>query len=283
MAIEKSLPYDEYAKRPGVNGSLLKIVDSKSLKHAKAYIDGIGDEESDALETGTSFHALLLEGRSDYVIHPATYPHRGDKSRGIAPGDPAPWNSTAAHCKEWIAEQGGKSIYSKAEADDIEAMVESAKSALGISFEGERELSIFAERDGLPVKARLDFLPSDPSAPIIDFKSCLDANPQKFLKQAIDKGYHLSCAWHMDVARLAGIERKEFWLVGIEKKAPFVTCILKFKDVPLSFLRVGRRRARAAFQKLKIAHENNEWPGYGNQFAEDHAMPWMMPELEATA
>lgn len=274
--IQHGLPYEEYAKRAGINASLLKTVDAKSLKHAKAIIDGQASEESDAKELGTSFHALLLEGRIDYVVRPETYENEKKEVK--------PWNWNANVCKAWEVSQGGKTILSPDDAKSVEAMVASAHDALeGMPMKGDRELSIFAEHEGLPVKARLDFLPADTEAPMVDFKSCKDANPEEFLKQALKLGYHIQSAWHMDVARWAGQPRKAFWIVGIESKKPYVSCVLKFIDQPISFLRVGRRRARAAFQKLKTAYQHNCWPGYGASAAEENAQPWMISELDATA
>jgi hypothetical protein len=272
--IVPNLPFDEYVKRPGVNGSLLKVVDEFSLKRAKAVIDGTLTVESDAMDFGTCFHSLLLEGRVDYAIHPETYfhPKEGEKK----------WIWSAGICKQWAEEQEGKIILSKAEALQVEAMVETVHNLPEMKdhLKGQRELSVFAERDGYPVKSRLDLLTD---GPVIDFKKCRTAKPELFLKQALEKGYHLAGSWNMDCLRWAGDARKEFWLVAVEDKPPFDACILKFKDEAPSFLRVGRIKARAAFQRLKNAYAEDSWPSYGTHFAEDHAKPWQMQELETTA
>lgn len=277
VEILRDLPFDEYRKRPGINASLLKVVDQFSLAHARHVIDG-GDDDEDtaAKQLGTSFHALMLEGRVDYAVIPETY--ESEK------GETKKWNWNANVCKEWGAKQDGKTLLTEAEAKGLEAMVANATDALcGVDLKGDREISIFAEKDGLPVKCRIDLLPADESAPVIDFKSCTSAEPGKFLRQCYDLRYHLQCAWILDVLRWAGIKRRSVWLVGVETKAPFATCVLEFNDMGLSFLRVGRARCRAAFQKLKTAYETNHWPDYGRSDAESHALPWMTQELEQTA
>jgi hypothetical protein len=276
--IIRNLPYEEYRKRPGVNASLLKTVHAQSLKHAKAQIDGI-EIESDAKDFGTSFHALLLEGKYDFVVHPETY-------LGEEKGKPKikPWNWNAHACAQWEREQGGKTVVNEKEAKALEAMVAAAHDALsGLKLGGDCELSVFAEKDGVPIKARIDTLPTDPNAPVIDFKKVRSAEPRKFMRQCYDLGYYIQCAWILDVLRLAGIERDSVWLVGIEDKQPFSSCTLKFVDVPVSFLRLGRIHARAAFSKVKTAYETNRWPDYGITVAENYAMPWMLPELDQTA
>lgn len=277
MEIARNLPFEEYKARPGINGSLLKIVDEFSLKRVKAEIDGKLESESDAMDFGTCFHSLLLEGRVDYVIHPETYPSpkEGEKK----------WIWSANFCKEWAKEQGDKIILSKAEALSIEAMVEAVSDVpeLREHLNGDRELSVFGERDGMPVKCRLDLLTKADTGPVIDFKKTRSAEPGKFLKQALEKRYTMQAAWGLDVLRLAGVKRTAFWLVGIEDKAPFDVSILKLNDRGCSFLRAGRVLCRQAFKKLKNAYAENHWPSYGAHDAEDYAKPWMMQELEKTA
>jgi len=271
-----NMPYEDYAKTPGVNASILKTVHKFSLAHAKAQLDGLVEKESDALDFGTAFHSLLLEGRADYVIQPESYTN--DK------GELKPWHNGANACKAWVSEQNGKTVLTTGEAKGLEAMVSAARSHRGLAgvLNGQCELSVFAEKDGIPVKARVDLLPDD-SRIVIDFKSAKSAEPTKFMRQCLDLGYHIQCAWLLDVLSAAGIKRDEVWMVGIEQDAPNAICILKFKDTPLSFLRLGRIHARAAFRKLRTAHESGFWPDYGATDAEEHTPAWMLKELEQTA
>lgn len=283
--MEVNLPFEEYKARPGVNASLLKTVHRFSLAHARAQLDGRLDNESEAKTLGTSFHALLLEGRVDYVIQPETYPHSGDKSKGIEKGAPAEWNWNAKFCKEWRETQTGKTVVTKDNAQELESMVASARDALGADLlKGQCEVSVFSQferkPDGLPVKCRIDLLPDDPNAPVIDIKRCASAEPKAFLKQALNLGYHLQAAWTLDVLKWHGQERKEFWLVGIEPVAPFASCILRFQNVPVSLLWLGRKYCRGAYRKLANAYQTNKWPDYGKSLAEDHTPPWVLKELD---
>jgi hypothetical protein len=277
MEVIRQLPFEEYVKRPGVNGSLLKTVDRYSLAHAKAQLDGLDEYESDALDFGTSFHALLLEGRVDYALIPDTY--ENDK------GEVKPWSWNANVCKKWEADQGGRTPLTKKEVETLEKMVAAVHDNPQVRpfLNGDTELSVFAEREGLPVKARIDLLPSDPQGPVIDFKKARSSEPGQFLKSSLDLRYHMSAAWNLDVLRWTGDERKEFWLVAVEDRPPYAVSVLKFLDVPMSFIRVGRSKCRTAFKHLQNAYATNRWPDYGTHVAEDHAKPWMLPELELTA
>ncbi len=269
------LPYSEYAKRAGVNATLLKLVHKKSLLHARAYLDGTYSEESDDLDFGHCFHSLALEGREDFVVKPETYTN--DK------GEVKKWIGSANVCKAWEAAQGDKIPLSVWDTGRVRTMAKVVRQELGDFLKGRIELSLFAKRGEIPVKNRVDFLPEDDSAPVIDLKSAASAEPAKFLRAAVDKGYHLQAAFTLDTLRLCGIDRKAFWLVAVEKEAPHAHTILKFNDVPLSLLRVGRAAYRAALAKLIHAEDTGRWDGYGNHTAEDFAPVWMKEELELTA
>lgn len=281
MELIPNLPYEEYARRPGINASLLKVVDGESMAHAKATLDGKREKESDALDFGKCFHSLLLEGRVDYVVQPDTYPAPGKKKND--PDVIKPWNNNANFCSDWVKAQGDKIVLTKVEAENLEAMVAKVRDHRDLKpfLNGRCELSIFGQRDGLPIKCRTDLLPD--KHVVIDFKKARSANPKKFIKQALEKGYDIQAAWTLDVLRSVGDVREEFWFVAIEEDFPHAIFIAKFADESLSFLRAGRIKARAAFQRLKNAYAHDDWPDYGSAPAEHHASPWMLKELEQTA
>ena len=276
--IEPNLSHEEYRKRPGVHSSLLKIVDEDSLAHAKAYLDGRRKVTAE-MTFGTSFHSLVLDGVKDYAIQPETYIAEDGKDAGKV----KPWSNNANVCKAWVAAQG-KPVLTAQDDADLCAMVESVRScrALDGLLSGQRELSVFAEHQDIPVKARIDLL-TDGDGPVLDFKKTRDANPEAFMRDALQRRYHVQAAWYLDCLRWAEVKRKEFWLVAVEDVAPYAVSVLRFSDAPLTFLRVGRTRYRAAFAKLKEAYATGHWPDYGAHSAEDYAKPWNVEELEATA
>jgi hypothetical protein len=275
MEIVENMPYADYAKRPGVNASLLKLVHRKSLLHAKAYLDGKYEEESDELAFGKCFHSLALEGREDFVQIPDTYTN--DK------GEVKPWNWNANACKAWGDEQGDKTPLKVGEVEACRGMADSVFDYLGGKVKGRIEVSLFADKDGIPLKCRVDLLPHDKETPIVDLKSCQSAEPSKFLRSSIELGYHMQAAFALDVARLCGFERDTFSLLAVESNAPHAACILNFSDEPMSLLRLGRIHYRTALQRLINAQKTNRWDGYGEHAAENFAPAWIAKELEVTA
>lgn len=285
--IIKGMPMEEYKARPGVNGSLLATIDLYCLKIAKAELDGLRDTETDAKSFGTAFHSLFLEGKRDYSIRPDTYPaparHDKVKKGEINEGDPLPWNANAKECSDWLT--ANPNWMKTTEATDLEGMAAALSSDPQIAqyLEGaDKEVSVFAVHDGIPVKARIDILPK--VGPVMDPKKTTCAEGRAFITNDFIKyRYFMKCAWHLDVLRWAGDTRSEFWLLPVESDPPYAHGIVKLVDQSMSFLRMGRRRCRVAFAKVKEAYEKNRWPAYGSYPPEEFAPAWMMQELEMTA
>lgn len=281
FAIICDLPFDEYAAAPCINAGLLKKIDKTSLMHAKAMIDGKIIRDSDALDFGKSFHAMLLEGKQEFVIHPLTYP--GDPiGKPKFPGQKIdkPWNWTANYCKDWAKEQA-KDILSHGESDDLMAMIESVRSDEMLASymkDAKTEVSIFAEQNGVKFKARIDTLPL--TGAIIDFKSTTNARPEKFTRTIYDNGYFLQAAFYLDILNLCGDKRKDFWFVGIEKTYPYAHCTVSLFDEFSSFISAGRKRYKAALRLLLEAQKTNQWPAYGLIHGEEHATSWMKLEID---
>jgi hypothetical protein len=273
------LSFEEYGKRPGINGSLLVDVWKEPLATVRAMLDGKREKSSEALDFGTAFHSLILEGKREFIEQPATYPG--------AKGEEKPWTYQANFCKEWKATQT-QTVLTRQEIADLDGMANAVCAydqggiRLNDYLKGQAELSIFAEQKGTPVKIRVDLLPDDPDMPVIDFKKSRSADPVKFTRQAFDLGYHLKAAFYLDVLRLIGKPRKAFWFVSVEQEYPHNIAIVKMEDAATGFfIPAGRRLYRAAMLKLLAALENGRWPTYGDSSAEDNAPQWMAQQLEA--
>lgn len=275
--IIKGMSYEEYAARPGVRASLLGDVHSESLRTVKAKIDGLVDDDSKAKDFGTAFHALLLEGKKEFVEQPSNYPVDPEAVECIV----KPWNNNSNFCKDWRDKQT-KTILTAKEIENLVGMVEAVKEEEDLKpwLSGETEVSMFATQRGIPLKIRLDIFNEDPDAPIIDPKKTRDASLPEFTKQAWKLFYMGKAAFYLDVARLCGFPKKAVWFVGVEEFYPFNTSILKMNDGPVTFLSAGRRLYKAAFQKLINAKTSNNWPSYGSDTPENHLTKWMQDEIE---
>lgn len=289
MVIEviPNLPFAEYQQRDGINTSILKVAYNESLLHAKAVLDGRRKMESDNLDFGKCFHSWTLERKEDWVTKPVTYPaplkHAKVKKGLIKEGDPLPWNANAAFCKEWEEAQEGI-VLSESGTAAVKGMARTLREdpVIGPMLDGagQSELSVFVEKDGVKRKCRIDRLPS--KGPVLDLKSTKNAHPERFLQSAIDLGYDIQAAHTLSILRAAGDPRDEMWFCAIESENPYAYSILKFKDIPGSFLRAGRIKVNAAMLKIQAAMKSGIWPGYPSGEAEEFAKDWMKKELDQT-
>ena len=274
-----NIDFESYANHEGANATELIIVDTKSLAHAKYKRDGGKEKESDCRDFGRAFHGMLLEDRQDFVVHPLVYPATPKKK-----GDPEEmkdWNWNANYCKDWAKSQD-KEILSHTESDALMGMIAGLRSnpELAEAIKGARnEVSIFAEKNGWKYKGRIDTL-TPRGGPVIDFKSAVSARPDKFVRQAYDNGIFLQAAFYLDLLKMCGDPRDEFWLVAVEKNPPYAHSIVKLKDGPVSFIGMGRARYLCALSALKQAVKTSSWPSYKSVEAELVASTYMLKELE---
>lgn len=280
-----NIPFDVYSdhgveNKDSTHATELALLDRTSLAHVKYKRDGGKEKESDARDFGRAFHAMLLEDRQDFVIHPLVYPETPKKKD--APVEMKDWTWAANYCKAWAKDQGDKDILSHAEADALVGMIAGlrANPELAEAIKGARnEVSIFAERKGWKYRGRIDTL-TVAGGPIIDFKSTTNAKPEKFVRQAWDSGYFIQAAFYIDLCKMCEDPRDEFWFVAIEKTAPYAHSIVKVKDGPVSFIGLGRARYLCALSALKEAIKTDRWPSYHSMEAELAASTYMLKELE---
>ena len=272
--IIEDLPYEEYAAKPHVSSSLLKLVLTESLATVKATLDGKLEKESEALEFGKAFHSLL-EGKEEFVIQPDEYQSEDG---------PKKWSNNAKVCKAWNAAQKSP-VFTKAEVENLRGMAYAVRQNdhLNPYLPGRSEVSVFVDHNGRKLKARYDLLPFAAPAPIIDFKKARSANPEKFVRQIWDMKYYVQAALYLDIAKLAGFPANEFWLVAVEEKFPHNIFIAKLADVPVSLVELGRKEYRAAYQKLEYARRVNRWPSFGSCEAEMHLTAWMLKAIDLIA
>ncbi|QQV88669.1 exodeoxyribonuclease VIII [Kosakonia phage Kc166B] len=125
---------------------------------------------------------------------------------------------------------------------------------------GQPEISIYCVIDGVPVKVRLDYV--SPQGDIIDYKTTVSANPERFGRHAFDMGYWLKMALQHDCFKLAyGRAPNKTSLLAQEKEPPFL--VLRQNLTP-GQLAVGRMQYRTAIQLFAACRAADVWPSYAN-------------------
>lgn len=196
--------------------------------------------------------------------------------------------STKAATVEWEAEQraAGFTLLSPSDALTVDAMAEAvlahptARPFLEVATM--REVSVFADVDGVPCRARFDALsePTRNGVYAVDLKTTVDATKAGFESSVKRYGYDVQVAHYDDTLRAAtghGVDR--FLLIAVEKSGPFEVAVF---ELPELWRQMGRTKAAEARRVFAECVESGEWPGYSTdvQFLDPPA--WAVIEYEMT-
>jgi len=280
--IEPDLTFEAYCLANAMNNTRLKIA-AKSLWRLKQVLDHPERDnfDNETLLQGRQFHSLLLE--PDHFYHryailddttkekileqekerveteneTRTKSSRLTMPKGFRRGTPSykAWKKEQAEAgreevdAEWFVgmHEMCESIRSYQEVWDLIDGSQTEVTAFG-TFEKSGDWS-------LQLKARFDMLKHDTDY-IIDLKTTRSIVEDDFNRQIQNLGYHKAAAFYTDVARMAGLDKRRFGFLVVEKEWPF-DCTVHW--LPDEWLQLGRREYQADLYKLAHAYETGEW------------------------
>ena len=214
---------------------------------------------SKKFDVGTAVHSKVLGTGVEAVIIPTELL----ASNGAA-------STTAA--KTFIAEAraAGKVPLKSEEFEPINAQAENvlANPTARALFDqpGAAEVSVFADIDGVAVRARFDFLPEqgERRRVAVDLKTARDASPRGFTRSIAEYGYETQRQWYLDTLNTVtgpmpeGME-PEMVFVAVEKDAPYLVGIYQ---LPTIWTAMGATKAARARRIYAECTETGVWPGY---------------------
>lgn len=227
---------------------------------------------SRAFDVGHAVHAKVLGVGSGVVKYPDEH---------LTPSGNV---STKAATVAWEDEQRAKGLVPIAPSDaaKVDAMAEAILKhpTAGPLFEiaRHREVSVFSEVDGVPVRARFDAL-SVAGGTAIDLKTCDDATKNGFEKSVAKWGYDVQQGHYEDVYEASeGEPIDAFFFVAAEKTAPYEVAVHR---LPAVWVEMGKRKAAEARRIYRECVETGNWPGYDTtiQFLDPPA--WLVYDHEA--
>lgn len=195
--------------------------------------------------------------------------------------------STSKATVAWAAEQraAGFTIVSPDDAAKGNAMAEAvlkhetAKPLFEVA--AHREVSVFAEVDGVPMRARFDALSDETRNGVygVDLKTTTDATKHGFERAVASYGYDVQVAHYDDTYRASeGRPVDEFFIVAVEKSGPFEVGVFKLPDV---WLDMGRTKAATARRIYRDCIDiTGDWPGYDPQIQVLDPPTWLVFEHE---
>lgn len=244
------LPEEEYHRRPELSQSQAKTVLECPARYRWEFDHPT--PPTDAMVFGSAVHSLVLGGPSVVEV-------RADS-----------WRSKAAkEVRDEALEAGGIPLLTK----DYMKAVAMADAAMDTDMfhEGQTEVSLF--RDDLRGRADLIDGPL-----IVDLKTTVSADPDRFGRSVVDYGYHMQAAWYCDLVEALGLARApQFVFVLVEKTAPFLTSIVELDD---DAIRIGRERNAAAIEIWRECTALDVWPGYDSTLHTISLPQWAVAQHE---
>ena len=241
----------EYRQMEGISSTELKKL-MKSPAHYKHWKDN-PQEDTPALLFGRAAHKYILE-TYDFYNEFAVAPNCDRRTKE----GKETWN-------KFVAESEGKDVITQEQFEQIDEMrnVMLATPFVSKLINGEHEVSYFwnDEDTGLKCKVRPDSINHNLKV-VVDYKTCDNAETQRFMKQAIDLGYDLQASYYLDGVKANTEEDYIFVFIAQEKKPPYAVNILQADDI---FIKSGREVYKSMLQTYKECSESGVWYGYLGQ------------------
>ena len=208
-------------------------------------------KETDALNFGAAFHPYVLEREkfdSEFIVKP--------EGMKFSTTDGKAWKKEAEDSKKQIITFG--------EFEQIKGMSDAIwnHDAAALLSDGEAEISGFwmdPIRPHILCKLRADWI-NKPRQLIVDLKSCVDARPHAFTRDAYKFGYHMQAAWYTYGAMcITGIEHKEFYFIAVEKEPPYGVQVYRATE---EMILEGQKACAKALEIYDQCLTADWWPCY---------------------
>lgn len=262
LGVHHDLSEAEYHEDPGevpsLSSTLARLLISQSPLHAWTAHPKLNPDwepvEKKTFDIGRAAHRAVLGRGADYQEIPADLLG----VNGAA--------STKA-AKEWIEDARANGI-TPLKGDEMEQVSEMARIAAErmesnkiYLYPDDSEVVVLAEIDGVVCRAMIDNAPPDPSTPLYDFKTCVDASPDACIRAVMNYGYDVQAKHYLECWKAATGEDRLFRFIFQEKTAPHEICVLELGSDTLMMASKKTRRAREIWGNCI---RSNYWPGYPN-------------------
>jgi hypothetical protein len=244
------IPFEEYTKIEAVsNTALQKMRVPARYKH---WLDTREDEPTEAMRIGRIAHRAILEPDKFEAEFAALYAVKPDGMK-----------FSTKEGKEWRQEQSdlGREILTFDQAEFVSGAAKAIAAhplASAMLGSGQAEQSIVADYNGIPIKARVDWLTKGDS--IVDLKTTVSADPKDFYWQKIiGLRYYQQAAFYLDACNAVGLPMKFFTILAIEKESPYLISCHQITD---ELIQRGRDEYVRLLGQFVECKRSNVWPGY---------------------
>jgi hypothetical protein len=202
-------------------------------------------------DIGLVAHKLLLEGESVVEVVLADN-----------------WRTKAAQEQRDLARQHGRIPLLPADADKVEAMVAAVREQLAththsppLFTDGTPEVTLAWEEDGVPARARIDWLHAS-TLVIDDLKTTTrSARAEEWSRRALfDHGCDIQAAWYMrGLQACCGVMAATWRWVVVETSPPYALSVI---TPGAAVLELANAKINRALEIWKWCLDTDEWPAY---------------------
>lgn len=221
-----------------------------------------------SFDYGTAAHNEVLRVGAELVVHVPD-------PKYTAPKQTKAWKEEQAE----VRARGGVLLLPEemAQVEAMAAKIREHRLAMELMSEGEAEVSAYGQDPDtrLWVRGRFDWL--HPRT-ILDYKTAESADPDVFVRKAVDYRYDLQSAVYLALAEWSGRDVGGFAHLVQETKPPYVVSVVV---LPPELIARGRVLMRRALERYRDCLEVDRWPGYipDTEFATPAAPPWALREV----
>jgi hypothetical protein len=260
--IVKGMPEAEYHSRPELSSTEARLILDSAAKYRYKKDHPPLVNPSKKFDIGSALHSKVLGTGYEAVVIPTDLL----ASNGAL---------STTKAKEFVARARAKGLI-PLKAEDFEPVAAMAEAVLAnptaraiLEQPGAAETSVFAQVDGVNVRARFDFLPDQGERRRIgaDVKTTRDASERGFTRSIADYGYDVQRQWYLDALNATtgpmpvGLE-PELVFIAVEKEPPYLNAVYQLPTVWTEMGRVKAERARKVFAECT---ESGFWPGYSTE------------------
>jgi hypothetical protein len=241
----------KYHRHPALSSTQARqLLDSPARYH---YAKSHPQPHKDAFDLGTAVHSKVLGVGAEVI----TYPDEHLTASGAV--------STKSATVAWAEEKraNGFVIIGAAQAAHVNGMAEAvlahdeARAVLETTVG--REVSLFAEIDGVNTRARFDIYDGINAA---DLKSARDASPRGFNTAVGRFGYHTQDRWYAEAHEaITGTYLESFKFLVVENVAPYLVGVY---DLDFMWEHIAKEQTKRARELYLSGMETGIWPGYSS-------------------
>lgn len=249
MAQLLKIPDAQYHAMHGhVSASMLKAM-AQSPAHCRAMLQ-LEQKETDAFREGRAFHLATLEGEAKMFSQ--------FRMKLLN------WSTKEGKQEQSMFLQEKKIPLSGDKINMILAMRDAvfehpaARDLLNGASHFEEAILWQDESTGMPCRCKPDAM--GPGF-IVDLKSCTDASPGAFARDAIKYGYHIQAAHYLNGFRALRpeVEDPKFYFIAAEKEPPFAVGVYEFDADAMEFAYEKTAWLLDFYAQCKNI---DVWPGY---------------------